>query len=150
MLLGFSSPAESQTPRPLNTLTGVWKLNLSKSTYPAGPPPYKRSTCTIEQLGDGLKVTYDMVGLRGALTHMEWVGKPDGQDYPIQGVDDVLTNAYTQIDARTFEVVVKADGTKVATARIVVSPDGRTLMSSTSTRNIKGEIVKTTAVYDKQ
>jgi hypothetical protein len=92
----------------------------------------------------GLKVTYDNVGIRGGVTHIEWVGKLDGKDYPIQGVDEVLTNAYTRIDDRTYEVVVKADGVKAAIARIVISPDGKTLTSVTSTRN-----GKTTAVYDR-
>jgi hypothetical protein len=121
------------------SLVGTWKLNPAKS-------PYKRSTCKIEFLADAsLKVTYDNVGIRGGVTHIEWVGKLDGKDYPMQGVDEVLTNAYTRIDDRTYEVVVKADGVKAATARIVIAPDGMTLTSTTSTRN-----GKTTAVYDRQ
>jgi hypothetical protein len=78
------------------------------------------------------------------------VGKLDGRDYPIQGIDEVLTNAYTRVDARTYDVVVKADGVKVANARIVIAPDGKTLSSITSTRNAQGQILKTTAVYDRQ
>ena len=80
---------------------------------------------------------------------MEWVGKLDGKDYPIQGVDIVLTNAYTQIDERTFEVVVKSDGARAATAGITISQDGRTLTSVTSARNSVGQTLKTTTVYDK-
>ena len=68
----------------------------------------------------------------------------------MEGVDEVLTNAYTRIDERTYDVVVKADGLEVATARIVVAPDGKTLTSITSTRNARGQILKTTAVYDRQ
>ncbi len=145
--------ASAQTPSSLDApggLAGTWKLNLAKSTYEAGPPPYRRSTCKIESLGDGLKVTYDMVGTRGGITHIEWVGKLDGKDYPIEGVDAVLTNAYTRIDERTYDVVVKADGAKAASARIVIAPDGKTLTSITSTRNAQGQILKTTAVYDRQ
>jgi len=81
---------------------------------------------------------------------MEWVGKLDGKDYPIQGVDTVLTNAYTQIDEHTFEVVVKADGARVATARITISQDGKALTSVTSTRAAEGQALKTTTVYDRQ
>jgi hypothetical protein len=91
-----------------------------------------------------------MVGIRGGITHIEWVGKLDGKDYPLQGVDDVLSNAYSRIDERTYEVVVKADGAKAASARIVIAPDGKTLTSITSTRNAQGQILKTTAVYDRQ
>lgn len=138
------------SPDGLNGLAGTWTLNLAKSIYEAGRPPYKRSTCKIESLGDGLKVTYDMVGIRGGITHIEWVGKLDGKDYPLQGVDDVLTNAYSRIDEHTYDVVVKADSAKAASARIVIAPDGKTLTSITSTRNAEGQIVKTTAVYDRQ
>ena len=156
-MLGLCFSATGQAPSSpdgLDGLAGTWKLNLAKSTYEAGPPPYKRSTCRIEPwpdgLNGGLKVTYDMVGIRGGITHIEWVGKLDGKDYPIEGVDDVLTNAYTRIDERTYDVVVKADGAKAATARIVIAPDGKTLTSITSTRNAQGQILKTTAVYDRQ
>ena len=161
VILGLSFTAASQTQSSragIDALTGTWKLNLAKSTYEAGPPNYKRSTCRIESLPDalnaglnvGLKVTYDTVGIRGGITHIEWVGQLDGKDYPMEGVDEVLTNAYTRIDERTYDVVVKADGVKAATARIVIAPDGKTLTSITSTRNASGQILKTTAVYDRQ
>jgi hypothetical protein len=151
VLFGICLSVAAQTPP---VLAGTWKLNLAKSTYEAGPPPYKRSTCKIEFLADGadasLKVTYDNVGIRGGLSHMEWVGKLDGKDYPIEGVDDVLSNAYTRIDERTYEVVVKVDGVKAATAQIVISPDGKTLTSITSSHDAQGKVLKTTAVYDRQ
>src|SRR5688572_3919152 len=73
---------------------GTWTLNVAKSTYDPGPPPYKRATYTIEPWNDGLKVTYEMVHPRGGLTHLEWVGKLDGRDYRVQGIDEVLTYAY--------------------------------------------------------
>jgi hypothetical protein len=157
LILGFCLTFTSQTLSPpggLDNLIGTWKLNLAKSTFEAGPPPYKRSTCKIEALRDGLigslKVSYDNVGVRGGVAHVEWVGKLDGKDYPMEGVDEVVTNAYTRVDERTYEVVVKVDGVKAANARIVISPDGKTLTSVTSTRNAQGQTLKTTAVYNRQ
>ena len=153
-VLGLTFTATAQISSSLDGLTGTWKLNLAKSTYEAGPPPYKRSICKIQSwpVGSnvGLKVIYDNVRIRGGVSHIEWVGKLDGNDYPIEGDDDFLTNAYTRIDERTYDVVVKSDGVKVATARIVIAPDGKTLTSITSTRNVQGQILKTTAVYDRQ
>ena len=131
-------------------LFGTWKLNLAKSAYDPGPPPYKRSTCRIEPWEDGMKVTYDMVGTRGGITHLEWIGRLDGKDYPIEGLDDVLTNAYTRIDDRTFEVILKVDGVKAAVARIAISTDGKTLTTTTTARNAQGRSVITTTVYEKQ
>jgi hypothetical protein len=139
-----AAAAPSQLP-----LFGTWKLNLAKSSYDPGPPPYKRSTCRIEPWQDGLRVSYDMVGLRGGVTHLEWTGKLDGHDYPLEGVDEVLSNAYTPIDDHTYDIVVKVDGRPAATARIVIAPDGRTLTTLTTTRNSQGQILKTTTVYDR-
>src|SRR5262245_23964172 len=99
---------------------GTWTLNFAKSGSNSQPSRYKRVTSRIEPWADGLKVSYDMVGIRGGVTHWEWAGKFDGQDYPMQGVDTVLTNSYRKIDDRSYEIVVKVDGAVVATSRVAV------------------------------
>ena len=44
----------AQTP---STWFGSWTLNVERSTYDPGPPPYKRATYTIEPWdADGMKV----------------------------------------------------------------------------------------------
>jgi hypothetical protein len=65
---------------------------------------------------DGLRVVYDMVRRRGGITHMEWNGRFDGKEYPVQGVDYVLTNAYRKLSDRSYEIVVKVDGRAAAVA----------------------------------
>src|SRR5687768_17504133 len=75
-------------------LSGTWVLNFAESTFLSGPPQYKRVITRIEPWNDGLKVVYDMVGVRGGVTHWEWTGRIDGKDYPLQGVEDVITYAY--------------------------------------------------------
>jgi len=136
-----------QKPLPL---FGTWKLNLAQSKYDAGAPPYKKSTCRIETLSDGIRIVYDMVGIRGGITHLEWDGKLDGQDYPIQGVDEVLTNAYTRIDDFTYDIVIKSDGKRAATSRISISPHGKSLTTVTTSRNAEGKTLRSTVVYDRQ
>ena len=126
---------------------GNWNLNLAESGTASAPPPYKRATCRIESIQDGLKVTYDMVGVRGGVTHIEWSGKFDGKDYAVQGVDSVLTNAYRIIDDHSYEIVVKLDGAVVATSRVTVSPDGQTLRVSTGEPTASGQTRHTTSVY---
>src|SRR5499427_10268500 len=105
---------------PLGPWFGTWKLNPAKSTSNS-ESRFKRVTLKVEPWQDGLKVTYEMVGVRGGVTHMEWTGKFDGRDYPMQGVDNVLTNAYRKIDDRSYENVIKIEGSVRATARVVVS-----------------------------
>ena len=128
---------------------GTWQLNSAKST--ATPDPrFKRVTLRIEPVEDGLKVIYDMVGTRGGINHMEWSGRFDGKDYPVEGVDYVLANAYTPLSTNSYQIIVKVDGAIVATTTVVVSADGKTLTSVTSQKNAQGQDVSTTTVYDKQ
>ena len=43
---------------------GIWQLNLARSTYDPGPPPFRRATHRIERSGDRIKITDDQVRLR--------------------------------------------------------------------------------------
>ena len=142
---------------------GTWQLEAPK-TAPRWfeAPPYKKVTITIEPSGEapgqpsgqaagearreGLRVTYDMVRTRGGVTHMEWLGRFDGKDYPVQGAPSFMTNAYRQIDDRSYEIVIKIDGATAATATAVVSSDGAT-MTVTTIETAGG---KSTAVYKRR
>src|SRR5262245_33212423 len=75
-------------------LVGTWHFNPAKSTANADLVPFRRGTCRIETWEDGFKVTYDLVRMRGGITHLEWTGKADGMDYAVQGVEVDVTNAY--------------------------------------------------------
>jgi hypothetical protein len=113
------------------------------------PWPYQKVTLRIEPAGDDLRVVYDMVRRRGGIQHMEWSGGFDGKDYPVQGVDYVLTNAYRRLSDRSYEIVVKVDGQTAAVATATVSADGRTLNVETKERNAKGQTATTTARYQR-
>jgi len=126
---------------------GTWKLNPAKST--TAPDRYKRVVTTIQPWGDSIKVSYDMVGIRGGVSHLEWIGKFDGKDYRVEGADYILTNAYTAINDRSYQIVVKAEGAVAANARVEVSPDGKTLTSVTTEKDARGDTVTIISVYDK-
>jgi hypothetical protein len=127
---------------------GIWKLDPARST--AASDRYKRVITRIQPSGDGLKVTYEMVGTRGGVSHLEWTGNLDGRDYPVEGADYVLTNAYTLLGDRSYRIVAKVEGAVAETAVVEVSADGKTLTSTTSLRNPRGETVTTLSVYQKQ
>ncbi len=129
---------------------GTWQLNPARSTERSEPSPYKRVSFRIEPADDGLRVIYRMVGTRGGVTHMEWSGRFDGKDYPVQGNDNALTNAYRRIDDRAYQIVIKVDGQAAAVATARVSADGATLTVATAERNAQGLTVNATAVYEKQ
>jgi hypothetical protein len=143
----FLSPAFA-VPQAQASWFGVWRLNPAKS-IPASNSQYKRVTLTIEPWEDGLKVMYDMVGTRGGVTHVEWSGRFDGKDYSVQGIDYVMTNAYSRIDAHNYNMVIKRDGQISATVKVTVSADGRTLTAVQTGKTPQGQDVSTTAVYDR-
>lgn len=134
LLLSFLLlPAQTTEP-----LFGNWRLDLSKS----GPSAYSRVIVRITPSeNDGLKVVYDMIGMRGGVTHWEWTGKLDGKDYALQGVEDVITNAYARTGPGVYAVVTKLDGRIAGTTTVTISPDGQ-VMTVTSSAS--------TAVYTKQ
>jgi hypothetical protein len=114
------------------------------------PWPYQKVTLRIEPSVDGLRVVYDMVRRRGGITHMEWAGRFDGRDYPVQGVDYVLTNAYRTLSDRSYQIVVRVDGREAAVATAAVSPDGSRMTVDTMERDARGQTVKRSAVYARQ
>ena len=129
---------------------GTWQLEQPQAAGRLETPVYKKITLRIEPWEDGLRVVYDMVRTRGGITHVEWQGRFDGRDYPVQGMDYYLTNAYRPIDARSYEITIKVDTRVAATATAVVSPDGGTLTVTTVEKDARGRALTTTAVYRKQ
>jgi hypothetical protein len=130
------------TAQPQSPWYGTWRLVPETSAY-------KKVTTRIEPKEDGLRVTYEMVGLRGGVTHWEWSGRFDGNDYPVQGVENVLTNAYRKIDDRSYEIVIKVEGTITAVARVVAASDGKTLNVTTEEKLSNGQTRKTVVVYER-
>ena len=125
---------------------GTWQ-QIPPSEKWFNPWPYQKVTLRIEPSDDGLRVVYDMVRRRGGITHMEWSGRLDGRDYPVQGVDYVLTNAYTQISDRSYQIIVRVDGREAAVATAVVSGDGSRMIVDTVERDGRGQAARAQAVY---
>jgi hypothetical protein len=129
---------------------GTWTLNLAKSIYTPGPPPYARAQYAIEPWKDGVKVTYDMVYPRGGTTHWEWTGRFDGQPYPLQGIDEYVTYAYQRVDDRTYDVVVRIDDRAAGASSVTLSADSKSITTTTTGRDASGRVVTTTSVYEKK
>jgi len=143
------APLSAQSPVPAAWF-GTWALNVTKSTYVPGPPPYRRATYTIEPAGDGLRVAYDMVLPRGGVNHLEWTGKIDGRDYAVQGVGEPITYAYVGTSDGGHEVLVKLDSRVIARSTIRLSPDGRTMTTVTEGTDAQGRLVRSATVYEKR
>lgn len=123
---------------------GTWTVNVAKSTF--GPnPAFKRATRRIAPTDGSIAIVDDLVRNRGGIVHLEWIGKFDGADYPVQGLETVMTNAYRCADERTCELTQKIDGDVAATSRLMLSADGKTLTAVTSSSG--GQAI---TVYEKQ
>ena len=142
--------AAAQTAAPRAPWFGTWQLVQAPPASRFETPPYKKVTLLIEPWKEGLRVVYDMVRARGGITHVEWEGLFDGRDYPVQGIEYHLTNAYRPIDERSYEIIVKVDGRVAANAMASVAPDGRTLSVTTIEKDQRGRTVKRTARYERQ
>ncbi len=97
-----------------------------------------------------MKVIYDMVHPRGGVTHLEWQGRIDGKDYPLQGIDAFVTYAYTQVSPGIYETIVKMGGRAAAKSTIAVSADGKTMTTTTKGVDSAGRAVTTVTVYERR
>lgn len=131
------------------SLFGTWKLNVAKSMYSPGPAP-KSSTVRWEAFQGGVKLSVDSVTATGEAQRWESSGKFDGKDNPFKGSPDGDTAAFSKIDARTYEVVVKNGGKTTIMSHIVVAADGKTRTVTQTGKNAKGDTVNNTQFFEKQ
>ena len=145
-MLAFSTLSSAQS----SEWFGTWRLNLEKSIYSSGSPPYRRATMRVQPLDGGrVRFSYDFVYPRGGLQHVEWDGRFDGNDYIVQGADEYVTYAYRQTGARTYEITAKLDSRVTAVATVTISADARTITTSTRSHNVRDREVTNVTVYEK-
>ena len=130
-----------------NPQLGTWKLNEAKSKF-AGQA--RNQIVIYEAVGDKIKITVDGVDENGGAVHNEWIGKFDGQDYPVTGDASIDARSYRKIGKNTLELTNKKDGKATLTGRIVISRYGKTRTVTTTTTDAQGQKVTNVAVYDKQ
>ena len=127
---------------------GTWKLNERKSKITPGT--LKFTTVTFKSMFGQVKVTGDGIDANGKPVQVEWSGRFDGKDYPVTGDPNSDTRSYTKVKDRTLQLTVKKNGKVTATARTVVSVDGKSRTATVNGTTPKGKAFKNIAVYDKQ
>jgi hypothetical protein len=128
---------------------GIWRVDVAKSKYEPGAAP-KNETLRFEPVGDRFKVSLDGVNQQGPY-HSEATGKFDGADVPVVATPArhaTFTYAFSRIDDRTWEIVIKVNGQRRLLVRNVVSEDGKT-MRGVSTVTSRGQINQD-VIYEKQ
>jgi hypothetical protein len=131
-----------------NANMGTWKLNEAKSKMIPGLP--KNTTVVYAMEGDKIKVTTDGTGADGQPAHTEWVGKFDGKDYALTGDTAADMRSYKEVNDHTLMLENKKDGKVVASAKIVVAPDGKTRTITITAKDKSGKKISSTGVYDKE
>jgi hypothetical protein len=146
-LVGFVSAALGQSG---NSQVGVWRANIAKSTFAAGPA-VKSTTTTFEVAGEGAKGTVDAEYTDGTKVHWVTTTKYDGKETPIVGNSPYGdAAAMTRVDANTVRTVYKK-GVKVTTTQTsVVSADGKTRTVTSKGTNAQGQTIDSVLFYDKQ
>jgi len=134
--------------------TGVWKLDVAKSTFSPGPAP-KSQTVTVEPFGkDGVKLIVEAINAKGEKSTIEYSAQYDGKQYPRTetgpGAVSGQTVSLHRIDANTAERIAYLNGKKLTTERWVISKDGKTRTITQTGVNAQGQKVNIVGVFDKQ
>jgi len=128
---------------------GTWKVDVAKSRYEPGAAP-RNETLRFEPVGDGFKVSLDGVNQQGPY-HSEATGKFDGIDVPVVATparQARFSYAFSRVDDRTWQMVIKVNGEPRLLVRNVVSEDGKA-MRGVSTVTNRGQ-VNQDVIYVKQ
>lgn len=132
-----------------NNWLGTWTLDTAASKFSPGPAP-KSETLTFKQKEDGIKVKYHLVDAEGKEQSGEYLSKFDGKEVPWKGNPDADTASVLRIDDNSYENTWKKGGAVTITAKVVVSPDGKTLTINQVGTDAKGRAVNNTMVLVRQ
>jgi hypothetical protein len=143
---GSVPTATAATPDPV---VGTWKLDVSKSTFTAGPA-IKSQTRTYSQAGKTITLVMKAVGADGKKSTTRTTYHFNGKDYPVTGNADYDSLSGKQVDANTAEFTLKKGGKEVGHTTRTVSKDGKTLTTTSKITTAAGEKSEATLVFDKQ
>jgi hypothetical protein len=129
---------------------GTWKLNVEKTKADSGADP-KDQTVTIERRGESFALTIDVDNGDGTRNRTTRTAALDGKDVTVQGITNpAVREAFTRVDDRTFQRVLKLNGQVRNTLKLTVSADGKTVTAVTSGTGADGKPFHATSLLDKQ
>ena len=131
-------------------MMGTWRLNESKSKITPGTAKNSKVVYDRRLVRDKFTVTADGIDGEGRPVHSEWRGRFNGKDYAVTGDPMADTRAYTEVNEKTLDMIVKKGGKVVAQGRIVVSADGKSRVVTLNGTTAKGKKFTNTVVYDKE
>ena len=131
--------------------TGVWKLNISKSTFGQIPPPGSQ-TDTIDDSEPSVKIAEDQKGGMMGDMNLTTTVSTDGKETTSQGMGGAPVTSIAHWDGIAL-VIDSKTSFQGADVKIkdtyTLSSDGKTLTEVTHIESGMGNF-DTTSVYDKQ
>jgi hypothetical protein len=128
----FVSKRVGKAPAGMHAVSGSWAAekieDISENALPM----------TLEESADGLKMSQT--------TGEHYDAKFDGKEYPFEGSSQINQVVLRKVSSRVIEEIDKHDGKVESSAKMTVSPDGRTL--TMVVRDRQGRI--STFVFNKQ
>src|SRR4051794_8194005 len=142
-LSAFATTLFAQSP-----FVGTWKLETAKTKYTAGEAP-KDVTLVIEEQGDNLHVAATGTNADGSPLSLKYMVPLKG------GVGTVQNGPYDSVRSKFVSANVRENsyakgGKQLASRRVVVSNDGKTIRSTIKGVNSGGKVVAGTDVFEKQ
>lgn len=148
LLLAVAMVAIGGTASAGDNWVGTWKVNAAKSEF--GSNSIRTQSLTFEATPAGIKLTAEGTDAQGQPMRTGYTSKFDGKDVPWEGNPMADMASPKKIDDNTYENTWKKGGKAIATAKVAVSKDGKTLTVTTDGTDQQGAKVHTVAVYDKQ
>ena len=133
----------------LQSLAGVWELNVSKSRFTPGTE-IQSQTRTYEVNGNRVKQSIESVDSQGRHLRNTSVIHYDGKDYPLDDNPDADTIAAKETGALTAVTVLKQDGKVVQTVTRTLGADGKTCTFEYKGTNSKGQKIDNLLVFERR
>jgi hypothetical protein len=130
-------------------VVGTWQLNVSKSTFAAGPAA-KSQIRMYSQSGQSITLVMKTTGADGKAATTRTTYQLNGKDFAVAGNPDYDSLSGKQIDSNTANFTLKKGGTMVGATTRTVSNDGKTLTSELKMSTANGGKVESVMVFDKQ
>jgi hypothetical protein len=134
-----------------NPNVGTWKLNLEKSTYPAGQAPKSlMRTVTID--GDNVKYSFEGQAADGSSLTYSFTTQYDDKDTEITGTGPFGADhiSIKRVNSHMYTATLKKGDKVTGTSHTTISHDGKTATINGKGVDKDGKPVKTNQVYDKQ
>ena len=129
---------------------GTWKLNTEQSKAETGETA-KNQTVTLAARGDGFVMTMEVDNGDGTTSRTTRTAALDGKDVVVEGISNpAAREAYTSIDARTIQRVLKLNGKVRNTLQLTVTPDGKTVTAVSTGTGADGKAFRATSVLSRQ